>query len=169
MPCMGLHQKIVVQKKTRGKKHCRRKRVLVKESQGPDFCTVSCSTLEDEELQSVCVCVCVCVCVEGEEGVQALHRLLKWEDIIAWPLLALPAIAYDHKRKAKRNRRRKIVQNSSTDYFLWHFWLYWRLREWVSFTTWTLTREVIKHFFSCWCFSVWAESCDQGQTITCKC
>ncbi len=112
-------KKTVVKKK---KKLQRRKRVLVKESQGLTSALCHVALYEDEELQSVCacVCVCVCVCVEGKEGVRALHRLLKWEDIIAWPPLALPATAYDHERKAKRNRRRKIVQNSSTDYFLWH-------------------------------------------------
>lgn len=39
----------------------------------------------------------------GTQGGRHPHRLLKWEDIIAWPPLALRVTAYD-ERKMKRNR-----------------------------------------------------------------
>lgn len=115
MPWVSTKKTVVKKKKTGEKKTAEKKEGISEGEPRPDFCTVSCSTLWRRG-----IAVCLCVCVWRGREVQALHRLLKWEDIIAWPPLALPMTAYDHERKAKRNRRRKIVQNGSTDYFLWH-------------------------------------------------
>lgn len=173
-------KKTVVQKKTREKKTTAKKKEGISEGEPrSNFCTVSCSTLWRQGI-AVCLWACVCVCggEGGEGGGAGPSSFVKVRGHYRLTSTCPPCDCIWSWKKSKEKQKEKDCAKQ----------LHWLLpvtssKHWKTFLTFltiedwenesrspqrTLTREVIKHFFSCWCFSVRVESCDQGQTITCQ-